>query len=245
MFRVIGIVGGVGTYAGIDLQRKIYSLTNAWTDQDHLPVAMISKPDLMVDRTRFLQGDEEENPGIAIAKIINELTLSGAGIIGIPCNTAHAPAIFKEIVSRIPKNIKVLNLIEEVCRFIAENHPEIKKVGILGTNGTFISKLYTEPLSAYKLSAIYPEESIQYERVHPAIYDVEYGIKAYSDPVRDRARGDLLHAASSLVSRGAELIVLGCSEIPLAIKEKTIDQCVVIDSMSVLAQSLITNASHT
>jgi aspartate racemase len=239
MNKMIGIVGGVGTFAGIDLLRRIYSLTDARTDQDHLPVALISKPYLVEDRTLYLQGKVKENPGIAIAEIINALTALEAWVVGIPCNTAHAPVIFNEIVSRIPKKIRLLHLIEEVCHLISENHPEIRKVGILGTNGNFMSELYTRPLSVYQKSAIYPEEKVQKELVHPAIYDKEYGIKAFSNPVTDRAREDLLEAASSLVLRGAEAIVLGCSEIPLAIHETVIDQCIVIDSMSVLAQALI------
>lgn len=244
MHKMIGIVGGVGTFAGIDLLRRIYSLSDARTDQDHLPVAMISNPPLVADRTAFLQGKVKENPGIAIAEIINRLAASGAEIIGIPCNTAHSPRIFEEIVSRIPENIKLLDLIEEVCKLIVENHQKIRKVGILGTNGSFISKLYTDPLSDHNILAIYPEERIQKKLVHPAIYDEEYGIKAFSNPVSDRAREDLLEAASSLVRRGAEAIVLGCSEIPLAISQRMIDQCIVIDSMSVLSQSLINNSYY-
>lgn len=244
MQRMIGIVGGVGTFAGIDLLRRIYSLTDARTDQDHLPVAMISNPPLVADRTAFLQGKVKQNPGIAMAEIVNALVVSGAEIIGIPCNTAHSPSIFNEIIKRIPENVSLLNLIEEVCRLITENHQEIRKVGILGTNGTYMSKLYTDPLFAHNISAIYPEERIQKELVHPAIYDEEYGIKAFSDPVTERAREDLLEAACSLVQKGVEAIVLGCSEIPLAISERSIDQCIVIDSMSVLAQSLINNSYY-
>lgn len=245
MHKMIGIVGGVGTYAGIDLQRRIYAHTDARTDQDHLPVAMISKPGLVADRTLFLQGKVEENPGIAIAEIINTLAAAGAELIGIPCNTAHAPPIFNEIRSRIPKHIKLLHLIDEVCRLIAEKHPDIRKVGILGTNGTWMSRLYTEPLSAYNISALYPAEEVQKGLVHPAVYDVEYGIKAFSSPVTDRASENLLEAAYLLVGQGAEAIVLGCSEISLAFSEEMIHQCIVIDSMSVLSHSLIQNAvSH-
>ena len=78
--------------------------------------------------------------------------------------------------------------------------------------------------------------------VHPAIYDKSYGIKAFSDPVSDRSRRDLLEVTSSLVHQGSEAIVLGCSEIPLAIHESKIEQSIVIDSVSILAQALIHNS---
>jgi len=242
MARMIGIIGGVGTFAGIDLYRKIYKHTDARTDQEHLPVALLSIPAKVSDRTEFLQGEVEENPGIAIAGIITSLASIGAEIIGIPCNTAHSPLIFKEILARIPGNIKLIHLIEEVGRYISVNYPEIRKAGILGTNGTYLTKVYTGVLSAHDIEAIYPEERIQNELVHPAICDKGYGIKAFSDPVTDRSRQDLLKAALSLIRQGAEAIILGCSEIPLAIHESQIERRIVIDSVSILAQALINHS---
>jgi aspartate racemase len=242
MGKMIGIVGGVGTFAGIDLYRKIYKHTDARTDQDHLPVALVSVPAVVLDRTMFLMGEVEENPGIAIAGIINTLASAGAGVVGIPCNTAHSPVIFREILKRIPADIKLLNMIDEVGRHIAGEYPEIRKAGILGTNGTYLSKVYTDVLSSYNIESIYPEENKQKNMVHPAIYDKSYGIKAFSDPVSDRSRRDLLEVASALVHQGSEAIILGCSEIPLAIHETSIEKSIVIDSVSILAQALINNS---
>lgn len=242
MGKMIGIVGGVGTFAGIDLYRKIYKHADARTDQDHLPLALVSVPAKVLDRTMFLQGEVEENPGIAIAAIIKTLASAGAVIVGIPCNTAHSPLIFNEILKRIPGNVKLIHMIEEVGRHISSDYPEIRKAGILGTNGTYLSKVYTDVLSAYNIEVLYPEESMQKSLVHPAIYDKNYGIKAFSDPVTDRSRHDLLEVASSLVSRGSEAIILGCSEIPLAIHETKIEQSIVIDSVSILAKALISNS---
>jgi len=52
--KMIGIVGGVGSYAGIDLIKKVYDLTEASSDQDHLPVSMLSVPHKIIDRTKYL-----------------------------------------------------------------------------------------------------------------------------------------------------------------------------------------------
>ena len=239
MGRMIGIVGGVGTFAGIDLYRKIYHHTDARTDQDHPPVALLSIPHKVPDRTKFLQGEVDENPGIAIAGIINALASIGAEVIGIPCNTAHAPSIFKEILDRIPHNIKLLHLIEEIGSYLSAHYPHIRKAGVLGTNGTYRARMYTEVLASYQIEAIYPEEGMQKGLVHPAINDKDYGIKAFSDPVTDKARHDLMEAAMYLVRQGSEAIILGCSEIPLAIQETRIGPSIVIDSVWVLAQALV------
>jgi aspartate racemase len=242
MGKTIGIVGGVGTFAGIDLYRKIYKHTDARTDQDHLPLVLVSVPAEVADRTMFLQGEAEENPGIAIARIIKTLASAGAEVVGIPCNTAHSPLIFNEILKRVPGNIRLLNMVEEVGRYMSINYPEIERAGILGTTGTVRSKVYTDVLSTFHIEAIYPNEQMQKRLVHPAIYDKGYGIKAFSDPVTDRSRNDLLKVASSLVSHGSEAIVLGCTEIPLAIPETTLGHSIIIDSVSILAQALITHS---
>jgi aspartate racemase len=239
MGKMIGIVGGVGTFAGIDLYRKIYQHTDALTDQDHPPVALLSIPYKVLDRTEFLLGEVEENPGIAIAGIIKALASIGAEVIGIPCNTAHAPVIYREILKGIPPGVQMLNMVEEVGSHISTKSPDIRKAGILGTTGTYLSKTYSEVLSTYQIEAIYPDQSEQEGLVHPAIYDRGYGIKAFSDPVTDRARHDLMEAANSLIRQGAEAIVLACTEIPLAIRETHIGRSLVIDSVSVLAQALI------
>ena len=130
MQKMIGIVGGVGSYAGIDLIRKIYDNTDAKTDQEHLPVSMLSAPHLIMDRTKYLLGEIPENPGIAIANIINNLVLNGATVVGIPCNTAHAPQIFNKVLAEVNDGCQIVNLIEEVAIFIKTNYPEFKKIGI-------------------------------------------------------------------------------------------------------------------
>jgi aspartate racemase len=241
---MIGIVGGVGTFAGIDLLRRIYRLTEARTDQDHLPVVLVSDPEKVVDRTRFLTGETNINPGLALADIIATLDRAGARIVGIPCNAAHAPSIYREILKRKPEKLLLVHLIEEVAEHLSTSYPGIRTAGILGTSGTYLSRVYSEPLSARGITALYPEQEIQDELIHPAVYDTSFGIKAYSDPVRPRAREALLQAARSLVDKGAEAIILGCTEIPLAIQEHEIGRAVVIDSMDVLARALIEKSKN-
>lgn len=237
--KMIGIVGGIGSYAGIDLIRKIYDLTDATCDQEHLPVSMLSVPHKVGDRTQYLLGDTDINPGFAIANIISTLVLTGAEVIGIPCNTAHAKPIFDSIKDNIPASCLLVHLIEEVGLYLRENHPAINRVGILGTTGTLSAKIYPEVLGKYKIDVIEPSEEIQSIFVHPAIYDKDYGIKAFSNPVNQKARNDLLTAATTLSRKGAQAIILGCTEIPLAITEEKVENSLIIDATSILASALI------
>ncbi len=94
---MIGIVGGVGPYAGLDLMKKVFDNTLAQIDQDHLDVVMLSLSGSIADRTEYLEGKVDVNPGLAIAGVLKRLEEAGATVAGIPCNTAHAPGIFSFI----------------------------------------------------------------------------------------------------------------------------------------------------
>ncbi len=232
----------MGTYAGIDLLRKIADNTGAVKDQEHLPVAMLSLPEKISDRSEYFFGEVEENPGNAIAEIVKDLNKLGACIFGIPCNTAHVPVILQPVLDVIKDGCTLVNMIREVAEYISGGYPDVKNVGIVGTNGVFTSRIYDNYLNATGLNALYPDEDVQHNMVHPAIYDMEYGIKAKPGPVSERARVDLLTVVRMLIAEGAQAIVLGCTEIPLAIKEKTIEYVPIIDANNVLAKAIVREA---
>ncbi len=81
------------------------------------------------------------------------------------------------------------------------------------------------------------------EFVHPTIYNREYGIKSQSNPVHPRAVENLMKGAASLKEKGAQALILGCTEIPLAIPQKEVDSLTTIDPTNILARALIKNFS--
>ena len=164
---------------------------------------------------------------------------AGAEIVAIPCNTAHVPEIIGIVENNLAPGIQIVNMVEEVGKYITDNFKVVKKVGILGTNGVYRSGVYDHYLYDYDIITLYPEEKDQFERVHPSIYDPVYGIKAISNPVSDRSVADLLYVSEDLIERGAELIILGCTEIPLALTEDKIFGVPVIDVTDVLARALV------
>ncbi len=233
--KTIGIVGGIGPYAGLNLVRKIFDQTKANCDQDHLPISILSVPHSIPDRTEFLLGNSDENPAIAIAEVIKTFHKNGINLVGIPCNTAHAIPIFSEIVKRIPKEVKLVHLIEKVSEYICEKYPSVKKVGILSTTGTYVTKIYKDCLSKYDLVGIQVSEEIQKNYIHPAIY----GIKTCSNPVAAKDINRLAEGIKFLLSENVEVIILGCSELPLAILDDEINGIPIIDSSKILARELI------
>ena len=144
--KMIGIVGGMVPYAGLDLVKKIFDLTQANQDQDHVPIALISVPHKITDRTKFLEGETDINPGIEISNIVRQLADLGASGIGMPCNTAHSSKIINEVYNSIPEGITFVNMVSEVIKFIKEEYPDIERVGILATTGTVKSDVYNKEL---------------------------------------------------------------------------------------------------
>ena len=237
--KMIGIVGGMGPYAGLDLVKKVFDLTQADQDQDHVPLAMISVPHKIEDRTKFLEGQTVTNPGIEISKIVTKLSNQGASIIGMPCNTAHASDIIKEVDNRIPKGVMFINMIEEVIKFIQDKYQGVDRVGVLATAGTIKANVYNDQLIKNNLIPIILAKEEQKELIDESIYNKDFGIKSKSDPVHKNALKNIELAIESLIEKKAEIIILGCTELPLAINSPSYKSVPLIDSTMVLAKSLL------
>jgi len=238
---MIGIVAGVGPYAGLDLLSKILSQTMADRDQDHLTVASLSQPDQIGDRSAFLLGENTVNPAFAIIEQLLKLEQMGATIAGIPCNTAHAPTIFdaiREGLATAGSKTKLLHMIAEVGHELQCSHPAVRRVGVLSTIGTAVTRVYPLILEPLGFEVLTPDEGLQAKVIHPAIYDPVYGIKACGRAT-EKSRRNLLLGVQQLQELGCQAIVLGCTEIPLAIQEKQIAGMVVIDPALILARTLI------
>ena len=245
--KIIGIVGGAGPFAGLDLQTKILNQTIASQDQDHLTIINLSQPNQIPDRTDYLLGKTAVNPAGAIFHQLQILACAGTAVAAIPCNTAHAPAIFDEIMARLNaagSRLKFLHMIHETAQHLHHNHPEIKRIGVLSTTGTYRTRIYPELLEPDGFKVLAPDEVMQETAVHPAIYHPQYGIKAQGQAT-PQAREWLLQSAQDLQQQGAEAIILGCTEIPLAITEHKIGSMLVIDPTTILARALIREANPT
>jgi aspartate racemase len=238
---IIGIVGGVGPLAGLDLQRKIVTQTIAGRDQDHLPVISVSWPGPIPDRTEYLLGQVAENPAHAILAQLRLLADAGATVAGIPCNTAHAPAIFNVIqagVDTLPRPLRLLHMIDETAAHLAAQHPTLRTVGVLSTTGTWRTRLYPAALEQRGYRVVAPDEALQVGTIHPAIYDPTYGVKA-AGGVTARARAGLEQGIAALREQGAKAIILGCTEMPLVLPEREYEGLPLIDPTLVLARALI------
>lgn len=237
---MIGIIGGVGPLAGLDIMAKIIEETKAATDQDHLPVLLSSQPHRITDRTDYLLGKATENPAYAIVELILALEKAGATVVAIPSNTVHAPRIFdviKKGLADAQSQVRLLHLIEETAAYVAATYGQIP-IAVLSSTVTKNTSIYRNALTQHGIAMLEPDEQLQ-EKVQDCIYDETYGIKATSYPVSNRARQELIQAIAELKKEGAKAVVLGCRALHLAIPEKENDGLPNIDPTRILARALI------
>ena len=244
--RIIGIVGGMGPYAGLDLNRKIFDHTQAVRDQDYPEVYLLSRSADLVDRTKFLQKSSSENPALGIFRTLQKLSAIGAQVIGIPCNTSHTPVIYKKIQSYIAEAhlpIHLVHLIKETKYFLQIHYPQLKKFGLLCTQGTYDTHIYSEILEQNGLFQVITPSQQDQQKVHQAICNPDFGIKSSLCPSKKQASYLLQTVAKKLLTQGAEAIIMGCTEIPLVLHAGLFSHPVLlIDPTDILAQALIREA---
>ena len=244
MKKAIGIIGGVGPYAGLDLNKKVFdNMQTNGTDQDYLDVYLVSQPSDITDRTLYLRNEESTNPAEGLFRAALKLNEIGAAVIAIPCNTAHSIKIFdrvKELMSLAGCKAKLLNIVEETHKFLEENHSNIKKIGLLGTMGTYDTKLYENYFNKMGKFELINPTSDGKNSVHNAIYDLNFGVKAVSSPVTREAKDLFKKEIDSFLENKVESVILGCTEIPLAFENETFyKKALLIDPTNILARALI------
>lgn len=205
----VGVVGGVGPAATVDFLAKIVRNTPAGRDQEHVKLVVEQNPQIP-DRTENLLGDGAD-PTIALYSTCKRLEAADADIIAIPCNTAHA------FVERIQPylSIPVVNMLFETVEHIRKRFPDRRRIGLLATSGTVGSRVYHDVVAKAGLQLLVPDEAHQ-ARVMRAIYGPR-GVKAGF--TEGACRDDLLCALESLAWDGAEIILLGCTELPLLVQQ--------------------------
>ena len=223
MMKTIGIMGGMGPMATVDLMKKIILATPAKTDQEHIPIVVDNAPQIP-DRTKAILG-QGESPVSAMVKSARRLETAGADFIIIACNTAHY--FLPEVAPQI--KIPVLSIVETAANEIQKRG--YKKVGLLATSGTIRTGLYQKALNAKGIECLAPGAEKQH-LIDDLIYD---GVKASNmaydtDPVRQ--------LLDSMQQEGAEGFILGCTEVPVAVEMYNL-KGTFIDSTEELAKAAV------
>lgn len=208
----VGVLGGVGPAATVDFMAKLVRNTPAARDQDHIKVMVEQNPQIP-DRTEALLGNGDD-PTLALYAACKTLEEGGADLIAIPCNTAHA------FVERIQPSltIPIVNMLTCTADYLRDAFPSLREVGVLATSGTLASRVYEKALAACGFVQIAPAAAAQ-ARLMNAIYGPR-GAKAGC--TSGECCDDVAAAVDDLIAQGAQIIVLGCTELPLLLHGSTL-----------------------
>lgn len=227
--KAIGIIGGMGPAATVDLFEKIVNNTAARCDAEHIRVYIDCHTSIPDRSKAILAGGESPVP--YLAESAKKLASIGADFLIMPCNTSHY--FYKELSALSPAPI--MNMISETAK---ELHTRgLHKVGLLATDGTVISGIYQKELANFGIQTVCPSAQGQQEVMH-LIYD---GVKA--DAPRFPAT-PLCNVVDDLFTQGAQVLVLGCSELPLGFERYGIPLQNTVDAIEVLARAAITAAGY-
>jgi aspartate racemase len=207
-FLTIGILGGMGPEATGYFYNILVKNTAAVKDQLHPPVIVCSLPQIPHRTDAILRGGPSPLPLLLQGADI--LARAGADFGVMPCITAHH--FFPGLASGSP--IPFVSLVEETVRQVQAMRPRPHAIGLVATTGTIAARLFHEPFERVGVAVLTPSPAGQ-AKVMAAIYGPA-GIKAGKASGAPRAA--VLAAARELVHRGAQAIIAGCTEIPLALR---------------------------
>jgi aspartate racemase len=226
--KVVGVLGGMGPEATVDFMARVIALTPADKDQDHIPMLVDHNPAVPNRQTAIL-GDGED-PGPVLAQMAKRLESAGADFLVIPCNTAFAFASSIEAAVNIP----LISIIDVTIDAILQRDASVRNVGVLATDGCLQAGVYQEALQKRSLTPVLPDNN-ELAELMKLINGIKAGDK--SETIAAAMR-DL---ADALISRGAEAIVAGCTEIPLVLDASMVD-VMLISSTDVLAAVTVRRA---
>lgn len=221
--KILGVIGGLGPIATAHFMELIINMTDAQTDQEHLSVIVYNMP-FIPDRTAYILDNTKENPLPMMLTIGKALQEQGADCIAVPCVTAHYFMGALESGIHVP----LINGVRETVAHLKENG--IEKVGIMATDGTIQSGIFHKELEKQGLQPIAPSANAQADVMHLIFNNVKAGKSAEMDR--------FLSAAEDLRRRGAEAIILGCTELSLIKRDEKIGAGF-IDAMEVLARQSV------
>jgi len=161
---------------------------------------------------------------------IKNLISAGADFIAIPCNTIH---IYFEMLQSFSK-VPLLNIVDEVAKFAKEK--SYKKLGVMATKTTIDNKLYDKYLKKFGIEVITPTTEQIFE-IAKIIHNVERG------KILSEDKEKLREIAKSLENKGADAVVLGCTELPIVLKQ---EDCTtkLLDSTQILAEATVKRATQ-
>jgi aspartate racemase len=222
---IAGVLGGMGPDATVDFMAKVIALTDAECDQDHVHMLVDHNPHVPNRQAAILA--DGEDPGPALAEMASRLEAGGADFLVIPCNTAY---VFEDSIlaaTRIP----LISIISESIAAVRESAPAASAVGVLATDGCLQTGIYQAGIEAAGMTAALPTAG-EMEQIMALINAIKAGNQGTAPGA------GLKSLAEALITRGADAIIAGCTEIPLVLKDEMV-KVPLVSSTDALAQKTV------
>ena len=201
---MIGILGGMGPLATADFFAQVIAATKAARDEDHVPLLIQSDPRVPSRPAAILRGGPSPLPALLAGR--DRLIAAGAIALAMPCNTAHV--WLPELRQDCP--VPFLSIVDASCDEAAARIQPSAAIGIIGTEATLKSGLFNNELARRGFTPLLPNDTELRDWVLPAIDKVKAGRAAEGGQQVERA-------VQALFDRGAQVVVLACTETPLAL----------------------------
>ncbi len=224
---LLGVLGGMGPLAAADFLAKLATEMPAQRDQDHVPYVAYGVPQIPERPAAILQHGESPLPHML--RGIATLKAAGATAIAIACNTAHY--WYDDLVR--DGGLPILHIADAVCDLLAQRGITSGTVGLVGTDGTVQAGFFQQRFAARGLACVLSSRADQDQLVLPAIACVKVN-------ELQRAHELSVRAVSRLRDAGARVVVLACTETPVAIdhaRNPVTEHC--IDATRALARACI------
>jgi aspartate racemase len=225
MTKVLGVLGGMGPAASAEFMVRLIQQTPAKKDQDHIPTILWSDPRIPDRSTALRRGTDE--PLEWLQKGVQGLINAGCTYIVMPCNTSHF--WFHELKKF---DVNLIHIVDSVADALRSVNVTQGTIGVMGTQATVELGLYQYRLNKLGWNCITPSTKEMDTLVQPAIDLIKANNLTDAEPM-------LLQVTESLIQRGACAVVLGCTEIPLAVRQEEFSGVPLVNSIDSLVKSAI------
>lgn len=219
---VVGILGGMGPEATVDLMRRVVAATPAEDDIDHIHLIIDNNPQVPSRIAALIEGTGE-SPLSTLQTMARRLETAGAQLLAMPCNTAHhyLPGIRQAV------DIPCLDMVVLCALHLRDLRAS--RVGLLASTAVLTLGLYEHALASLGITVVVPAEQ---ERLMAVIRAVKRGDQSAA------VRSAFAQIASQLADGGVDRLVLACTELSVLADSLAVDTPVV-DALDVLVTEIV------
>ncbi|WP_439107398.1 aspartate/glutamate racemase family protein [Congregibacter sp.] len=228
--KTVGILGGMGPAATVDLMQRIVAATPASDDSDHVRMLVDNNPKVP-SRLKALIEKTGPSPAPVLIAMAQQLAAQGADFLAMPCNTAHH--FYAELEAAV--DVPFLNILELVATHISREQPNAKRVGLLASSALSQIQLYEPSLHARGMEVCYPMPAQQ-----SALMALILAIKANAGDLVGYAA--LQNCADALEHDGVDCLVIACTELSVVAQHLHTD-LPSYDAADLLAKEVVLRAA--